>query len=1022
MGRVVGSLACVLALAVSSSSHARSSGLGTCTAGAPSTLTENGLSAFAVSVASKADIAYFEALARKECVIAIVHHIEALGDRVLYTDARVGYIAARVPTSHALALAEERGIVVSSVQHMDSNAPQATAPLPNPVVEQVAPSFGTLSPPPYFPAREAGLLPLRAIGGDGRGIRIGLVDEGVDIFHPGLQLAKDARGRIIPKIVKTVHDLAGVGDQTWIAPEAWGTAIGHRIRAFGRDWVTPYDGQFALAHFRQVVQGVASSSQLSGVALIDFDNREAWLDPTASGNFTKTPPAHDYRSRRDLAFWGQVSKSRDDRIPYTVVFDKATRAIELNIAGAHGTFVAGTMAANRWTGGLFDGAAPAAQIIDIPDLARPLTDVLVAFARPDVDLVNRSGSLGYALAHPNLDPDVARPVVQKAIEVYGKPIFCFCDIADAIDVWDYQSEQELRVNRRLQDLHGEFLTPAAFPEADGLSNVLHVPSVSLTTTYRVHNGTEKLSEPPAPSGYAIGDNPSPTISLASGIGAVLLQLARARHIPLDVFRLQQALLLSSQPIAGYYTWQQGAGKVRADRAWRLIGRVAELETRRHIATRFTVVDGKTGLRTDGGLYLAPRPNVSISGTLRLAPSQLATHLNSYKLDTIGDPGFRVWPKHIDLGQDENALVHYRTPSFGGRALAFLVIRDARTGTPLQSFPLQYVGFDEPTTSEPGIETYRFVVPPRKGRQIVARLSPTAQLTSVSVDVPGAGPFIYGFPQTLMMWKAMASLRRLYGSGKAPTEYERAVAKNAGRDPSEFSSSGSATIRHYFAEFRSPKTDRIGILLDNRALPEYDVRGLPKPVPEKTRITVRTFSTNVRLNQENVWITNTGSAGVMRLVALNAVAAPLRFSSRNGGMAVASIEIPKAAAQLNLSIQPQRAARRFTVTLVRCDDAPSGTCTSLIVGSRQRSLVLHDVERGRYVIVVIPEDSMLRAIAGTAVVIGSKQTPLENWRPRRNGEKWAIVNRRKDESSYVALQVFDSPLNPDPPFLDAIRLR
>jgi hypothetical protein len=54
--------------------------------------------------------------------------------------------------------------------------------------------------------------------------------------------------------------------------------------------------------------------------------------------------------------------------------------------------VAGALAGNKLTGGLFAGAAPSAQLIDVQySRASYLASIAMAFARPDIDVINRSG-------------------------------------------------------------------------------------------------------------------------------------------------------------------------------------------------------------------------------------------------------------------------------------------------------------------------------------------------------------------------------------------------------------------------------------------------------------------------------------------------------------------------------------------------------------------------------------------------------------------------------------------------------
>ena len=227
----------------------------------------------------------------------------------------------------------------------------------------------------------------------------------------------------------------------------------------------------------------------------------------------------------------------------------------MSIGGVHGAFIGGAIAANRMTGGLFDGAAPAAQLIDVRSGVTLIPSILRALARDDVDVVNRSGLIAMDLASGTF----SRRVFERALAVYQKPLVCFCNLPNALHVNDYQSADMLRRNRQLPPPHGEAMNSAAPFNADGLSNMVLAPSTSLLASsryapldvawddHRRHMTKDRLS-PPAPDGYSIGANNSPTIAFASGIVADLIGLARAKGIRYDYIRLMHAIFTSARQV------------------------------------------------------------------------------------------------------------------------------------------------------------------------------------------------------------------------------------------------------------------------------------------------------------------------------------------------------------------------------------------------------------------------------------------------------------------------------------------
>src|SRR5207302_8181196 len=134
---------------------------------------------------------------------------------------------------------------------------------------------------------------------------------------------------------------------------------------------------------------------------------------------------------------------------------------------------------------------------------------------------------------------------ERAIAVYDKPIACFCTAANALHVMDYQSPELLRRNTRAPPPLAESVTSMVWFTQDGLVNTVLAPSAQLITQSRYDPmalpwedgrlytwpiGSETRPASPAPDGYAIGFNESPTIPVVSGILADLIGEARRSRI------------------------------------------------------------------------------------------------------------------------------------------------------------------------------------------------------------------------------------------------------------------------------------------------------------------------------------------------------------------------------------------------------------------------------------------------------------------------------------------------------------
>jgi hypothetical protein len=146
---------------------------------------------------------------------AMLASLRDLGADVQFADEKVGYALVLLPKRKLMDTLDLPGVECASPIASDSweyrfspersyvppadrkPKPVATIALPVPRVGRSLPKDG-----PYFAAAEAGLLDLwrRHPRADGRGVRVAVVDEGLDLFHPGVRLAKDANDNIVPKV------------------------------------------------------------------------------------------------------------------------------------------------------------------------------------------------------------------------------------------------------------------------------------------------------------------------------------------------------------------------------------------------------------------------------------------------------------------------------------------------------------------------------------------------------------------------------------------------------------------------------------------------------------------------------------------------------------------------------------------------------------------------------------------------------------------------------------------------------
>lgn len=108
------------------------------------------------------------------------------------------------------------------------------------------------------------------------------------------------------------------------------------------------------------------------------------------------------------------------------------------------------------------------------------------FARPDVDVINRSGGIGRAGYTGNREgiEDFAQRVLERVILVYNKPIACYSAAAGTIHVNDYAGAEMLRRNRQLGPPYRDTINSFVWWLPDGTVNTVLAPSANLETDSR----------------------------------------------------------------------------------------------------------------------------------------------------------------------------------------------------------------------------------------------------------------------------------------------------------------------------------------------------------------------------------------------------------------------------------------------------------------------------------------------------------------------------------------------------------
>jgi len=709
-----------------------------------------------------------EFLATLGCNDTMLASLGNLGAKVRYSDSKVGYVLVALPKESLLDALDIPGIEAATITHIyndDSIVPTANrkvSPLPPielpfPQVANTLPSGG-----PYFAADEAGLTALwkQHPEADGRGVRVAVVDGGIDLLHPALQKVVTADGGLIPKVADIDPVDEPNDNANWVLLGDPVQAINGTFTTAGRTWIAPADGTYRFGIYERTLvlgpEGNSHAKKLSvGVGVLWEEKQgRVWVDTNGDGSFKDETALADYAESHDIGFFGAKDSTNDNRIPFGVKIDRAKHAIYVSVANdGHGTFVSGSLAANRLTGGLFDGAAPNAQLVDVLFGVAKLPSILRAMSRPDVDVVNRSG--GIARYNDGGKEEFARRVLERAVAVYDKPFVCYCAGTNFFHVMDYASAEMLRRNRQASPPYFDSMNSFVWFKPDGLVNTILAPSASLVTMSRYmpielqwddgrrHTYDDTDFDPPAPAGYGIGSNPSPTIPVISGVLADLISEARRTHTRYTTARLYQALTSSARVLPGFPYSEQGYGVVNAAAAWDQLAKMSAADDPSNPElTSFSISRKEHGQvrLVNGFTEELPALSGAVSGELWITRNGGYTGSRDYIFRLRGDDSiFTLVDRKATLVRGEATRVRFNAKVRSKWHVAFLQLVDAETAAVMAEAPLSIQAPDAPDVVHPYVEKYQATIPPRNQDREFVRLGENVQAASFAMEIPYEGP-------------------------------------------------------------------------------------------------------------------------------------------------------------------------------------------------------------------------------------------------------------------------------------------
>ena len=536
--------------------------------------------------------------------------ISSLGGRVLFSEDSIDYLRVVIGTELVEAVAS-----LPSVSYVDLDE---TLQIPDPrpdgsvgTIPQPAPGAATPRANPYMPTQDIGAAQFVDANPtfDGRGVTIGIIDTGVTLDHPSLQTTSIGEPKIVDWVTYT--DPFIDNDPTWIDMSA--QVSGATFVFNGVSYTAPSAGSFRIGLFNERdarlggeigrdVNRDGNPAGSSGIFAVLWDARRSrvWVDTNQNNSFTDEAAMTDYRINKDVGYFGTDNPATPvaERMPFVVQTDGKNKVVNIGIvSGAHGSHVAGIMAANAMFGGQMSGAAPGARLVSVRACLfvagctshALIEGMIYAAKQSNVDVINMSiGGL------PSLnDGNNARAeLYNRLIERYNVQIFISAGnngpglntVGDpgvatrVVSVGAYVSMASHLANYGAvtQFNHNVQYFSSRGPREDGgFKPQILAPGSAISTTpmWQAGSGLSFV----LPPGYSLFNGTSMASPQAAGAAALLVSAAKQMGRQYQPAQLRQAMLSSAEVIVEGnpdfsripISWQ-GNGLLRTGVAWDLL--------------------------------------------------------------------------------------------------------------------------------------------------------------------------------------------------------------------------------------------------------------------------------------------------------------------------------------------------------------------------------------------------------------------------------------------------------------------
>ncbi|WP_221352449.1 S8 family serine peptidase [Streptomyces beigongshangae] len=665
------------------------------------------------------------------------------GGSVGRTHDKLGYVRATVPTARAEAaiaaaakLSSVHGIDLRQEIALDDPTPSADrakgaekAPTAG---AYPAPGKNTPAKNPYNPSFETGAVDFVEDNpkADGRGVTIGILDSGVDVAHPALQRTTTGERKIVDWVTAT--DPLIDSDATW--QPMTNARSGPVFTYDGESWRAPA-GDYAVSRFRE---SASTGGDANGDLNRDGDTTDSWgvlydaaagtarVDLNDDNDFTDDTPMKPYKDGYQIGYFGtdDPATAVAERVPFVVEIRKDVPMDPLGgswvgkksdfvnigiIESEHGTHVAGITAASKLFGGKMNGAAPGAKLVSSRACTWTGGCTNVALTEGMIDLVADRGvdivnmSIG-GLPALNDGNNARAELYTRLIDTYGVQLVISAGnsgpgantigdpgLADkVISVGASASRETWAANYGSAVAKKYAMMPFSSrgPREDGgFTPTLTAPGAAINTTQTwFPGGPVAEAGYSLPPGYSMLQGTSMASPQAAGASALLLSAAKQKRIDLTPAKLRTALTSTADHISGTQAYEEGAGLIDIQDAWKSIRRGATAHEYTVKAPVDTAVDFAlktpgfgTGLYDrEGGLKAGQKKTYDVTVTRTTGADRAVRH--ELRLENNRDRTFRI------VGEDEVSLplnkpvtvkVEAR-PTSAGLSSAILEVDDPRT--------------------------------------------------------------------------------------------------------------------------------------------------------------------------------------------------------------------------------------------------------------------------------------------------------------------------------------------------------